>query len=528
MKSAPSRPNGGESGLLALLCLFAAIWAVGIPSRAAAAESPENLQKKLAGANEPKQRARILKDLGDAYIAGDKVDLAAGSYLQALETARESFTLGERLQMAIRISWADRLAESTRELKLILAEDSKNLAARTHLARVLSWSGDLSEAIVQADLVLRESPDHQDALLVKADALQWQGRFGEAIPIYRKLLGRNGDFDARIGLAYAYLGGGNRTGAIETARGLKPANSRQERALARLTAAMQRETSPALDARYNHYGDSDENKLNRYALLYSFWAGNVNLAASFRHTNARDDVRSNRAEDFVVSAYTRLTDVLGVGGGLGFSQLHDGDSSTFGTGHVKADLRVLRGSAGLSVTRELLSDTAELIKNRIRLTNVALYLSHPLTERVNFHGGYSYKHFSDGNHANDLQLVTRYTFYRNPDISIGHRFRLLDYHTQRRNGYFDPNNYIANRIFGAYYIERDWFYTYMDIFVGHQTFRRNEVASDDFIHGGTAALGLKPLPNLAIEVNVEGGTFAAGSASGFNYLNIGPRILFRF
>jgi hypothetical protein len=29
-------------------------------------------------------------------------------------------------------------------------------------------------------------------------------------------------------------------------------------------------------------------------------------------------------------------------------------------------------------------------------------------------------------------------------------------------------------------------------------------------------------------VNVEGGNFAAGSTSGFDYFIIGPRILFRF
>jgi len=33
---------------------------------------------------------------------------------------------------------------------------------------------------------------------------------------------------------------------------------------------------------------------------------------------------------------------------------------------------------------------------------------------------------------------------------------------------------------------------------------------------------------LAIEVNVEGGNLATGSADGFSYFNVGPRILFRF
>jgi tetratricopeptide (TPR) repeat protein len=114
---------------------------------------------------------------------------------------------------------------------------------------------------VQADLVLRESPDHKDALLVKADALQWQGRYLEAIPIYRQILARENDFDARAGLSRSLLAVGDRTGAIEGLRSLEPANARQKREITRLSEAIERETRPALDARYNYYTDSDRNRL---------------------------------------------------------------------------------------------------------------------------------------------------------------------------------------------------------------------------------------------------------------------------
>jgi hypothetical protein len=49
------------------------------------------------------------------------------------------------------------------------------------------------------------------------------------------------------------------------------------------------------------------------------------------------------------------------------------------------------------------------------------------------------------------------------------------------------------------------------------TFRRNGVATNNLIHGGSGSLGVKPTTNLAIEVNAEGGNFAAGSVSGFSY-----------
>ena len=66
---------------------------------------------------------------------------------------------------------------------------------------------------------------------------------------------------------------------------------------------------------------------------------------------------------------------------------------------------------GGNVHREVLSDTAELIDNRIRMTNVGLYISQPLTERVGVYAGYNYKDFSDGNHANDIQLASQYAIF---------------------------------------------------------------------------------------------------------------------
>jgi len=430
--------------------------------------------------------------------------------------------------MAIYLSWADRLSESEAELRRVLNQEPKNIAARTHLARVLSWSGALDEAITQSDMVLRDAPDHKDALLVRADALQWQGRYLEAIPIYRKLIARDEDFDARVGLARSQLALGDRTSVVENLRLLKPANARQKRELARLTDAIDRETASSIETRYNHYTDSDGNRLRRYVLTGSLWGGNQKYGLDYRHTDAKDGTRDNRAEDFLFRIYSRLTDRFSGGVGLGFTQLADRHTSNFPTGHGRIDARLFGGSAGINITREVLTDTAELIQNRLRMTNVGMYITQPLTERLSVHGAYQYKSLSDGNHANELQLVSQYAIYLVPRITVGHRFRLLDFHKQSGSGYFDPNNYIANRAFASLYYENRLFYTYLEGYFGYQTFRRNGLAGDDLIHGGSGSVGVKPWSNLAIELNAEGGNFAAGSTSGFNYFIIGPRISYKF
>ena len=107
---------------------------------------------------------------------------------------------------------------------------------------------------------------------------------------------------------------------------------------------------------------------------------------------------------------------------------------------------------------------------------------------------------------------TRFIF--NPRINIGYRFRFLDFHEQSGSGFFDPSNYIANRVFTSYWLERDKYYTYVEGSFGYETFRRNRVASDNFIYGGSGSIGYKPISTLAIEFNAEGGTFSAGSTSG--------------
>lgn len=494
----------------------------------ASTQTLDELQKSIGSARDGPTAAKLNKQLGDAWVAQDNLEQAAEAYLQALAAGREHFSSSERLRMAIYLSWADRLKDSEAELRHLLTEDPKNVAARTHLARVLSWSGELNGAIREAEMALRQAPDHKEALLVRADALQWQGRYLDAIPIYRSVVARDGDFDARVGLARSLLAVGDRNGAEENLRLLNPANARQKRDFARLREDLDRETSPWIEARYNYANDSDKNRLHRYLLTGGFWAGNQRYSLDYRHTDARDRTRDNRAEDILFKVYSRLTDRLSGGAGLGFAQLADGHSSNFPAGHVRLDAKLFAGSAGVNVTREVLTDTAEIIQNRIRMTHAGMYITQPLTERFSVRGAYQYKDFSDGNHANDLQLVSQYSVYLAPRINIGHRFRLLDFDKQSGGGYFDPNNYIANRAFASLYYEQRFLYVYLDGFVGYETFRRNRIASDNFIYGGTGSLGVKPTPHLAIELNVEGGQFSAGSASGFNYFNIGPRLTYKF
>ena len=501
-----------------------------IPSYATmvSAQDQAQLRQSIQSTTDPRSQAKLYKQLGDQLVRQDKIDDAAEAFSEALSLDAAGFSSAERIEMLIYLSWSNRLAEARAELAKLVALEPQNIAARTHLARVLAWSGELAAAIVEADIVLAQAPQHKDALLVKADALQWQGRNAESIPIYQQIVARDGDFDARAGLTRAQLAVRNRVAALESRDGLKAQTPKQERELVKLNSAVDDETRPTLESRYNYYQDSDQNRVDRYNLAATYWAGNQKLGVDYRHTNASDPTRANRAEDFSAKVYSRITDLIAAGASLGFSQLADRHTSTFPTGALRVDAKLFDGSIGAGMTREVLSDTAELVQNRIRMTSASLLLQQNLTDRLSVQGRYNYKSFSDSNHANELQWATQYALYLAPRIVIGHRFRFLDFQKQTGSGYFDPNNYLANRGFTSFYFENGIFYTYVEGYLGYETFRRNGIASNNFIHGGSGSIGVKPLANLSLEINVDGGNFAAGSASGFSYFNVGPRILYRF
>jgi tetratricopeptide (TPR) repeat protein len=432
--------------------------------------------------------------------------------------------------MAIYLSWADRLARAEEELRAVLAVDKGNLDARVHLARVLSWKGDLRGAVEEADQVLRESPGNRDALQIKADALQWQGDLRRAIPIYRQLLEKQDGFDARLGLSQSLLAARNRISAEEASRSLGPATANQKNRFGQFQESFDAAFRPKLDTRYVRFSDSDKNRLDRYSISPSFWLGNFDLAAFFRHTEANDDQRYKRAEEVSLKAYTNLNESFGVGGNLGLAHFSRGGSSTYPTGELRLDAAFPGARIGASVTREALTDSAELIENGIRATFAALQWTQHLTDRFSFASMYRYGTASDSNHLHDGRLTSQYVVWMKPRIGIGHRFRYVNFRRQSGGGYFDPNDYYSNRGFVSLYMEQEKFYTFADFYVGQQAFKRNGVASKDPIYGGSTSLGFKPTRAFAFEFSVEGGQLATAtsSGSGYNYVTFGPRFLFRF
>jgi len=469
------------------------------------------------------------KELGDNFREHGDVARAAQEYALAL-SLYDGFTIQDRFMMARFLSRGGMLDETIRELNKILSEEPENLEARIHLARCLSWKGDQAASLEESSKALAASPGNKEALLVRANALRWSGKQKEGVSIYREILEKEEDFDTRLGLSQVYLADGYLRGAMKEAGLLKPEYPYQKKELENLHVDIDKATRPDVVAGYSHYSDSDSNRSHRYNVSGGFWTGHLKWGVGYLYTDASGNGRSAQSHRATLSADSRPLEWLWVGGTAGYSRLEGGDSSgDFFVGSVRAGTSVHNGRFNLSMSRNVLTDTAELIDKQIRNTEVATNISYPLPYRFSLFAGYAHRDYSDNNRASDIYGMIRHRFgLRIPSISTGYRFRYLDFQRQSRGGYFDPSNYMSHRLDVALDYDKEKLYAYLCLYGGHQSFKRYEESASSFFGGWVAVLGMHVTKSIDAEIHGEGSGETGGSASGFRYNIFGARVKARF
>jgi len=404
----------------------------------------KKLDEAMKGKTEPSpvmipkdKEAKALsdKEIGDDYVTKGDFEKAALHYLKALEAGRNQFSKDERIEMAKYIAWGEKPEEATEELKRILAEDPENSKARTLYARTLSWAGKLDEAIKEADTILSKSPEDRVALQIKADALRWKGSYKKAIRLYKKLLQKDETFGARLGLTYALLFSRNKKEAKESRKLLKPKFPYQEQEIEKLNRAIEERTQSKLEPKSSYYRDSENNRVLRSWLSYEYWAGKWKLNIYFRHTEARDNTRRARAEDFSFNMYSKFTDSFAMEGRLGFTQFGQGRAKNYLTGQIKAGLSLRNGSLGAYVQRDSFTYTAQLIDSNIMVTRSSLNISQGLSRRLYLYTSYNYGNYSDKNNSHDFLFSLSYAFLiKIPSLNSGYQFRYLDFRHHSGHG----------------------------------------------------------------------------------------------
>ncbi len=481
-------------------------------------EAIEAYRKALTEAQVDQEKARLHKALGDLWALKEDFKKASKEYLQALSLDKRGFSEEEKFQMAVRLSWGKYLDEAIEALLEILKNRPDHLEARIHLARCLSWSGRLGESLRRIEEVLQKDPENRDALFIQANVLRWRGEHQKAKAIYQALLREKEDFDVRLGLTYLLLSREDRKGIQESVKRLKPLYPYQEREFKSLTEEIQRRIGPILGGQYQFYKDSDHNRLNRYSVWGGGWVEQVRWRLQFRHTGAEDRSRRHRSEELSFGVGSRIFDSLSLGGGLGITQLRHRETDHDWTGHVTGGIDFFRGAFGVRFGREVLVDTAELIENRIRVRSAGGSFSQNIGDRLSLFGSYFYRSYSDSNRSHDVQWIPRYTVLtQHPRLTLGYRFRYLDFDQQTRHGYFDPENFIAHHLLFALEVKEGRTSFLIEPHIGYQSYKRYGRREHDFVIGGAGAFEYRIGRNLYLKVAIEGGNDASDTASGFKY-----------
>ncbi len=488
----------------------------------------EETQNNSVLSEDKETKARFFKETGDKHISSGDYGKASEAYIEALKLSRNSFSIEERLQMAIRISWAKRYREALYELELILKEDPENLKALTYHSQILSWAGRLDEALREIEIVLSKAPDNIDALLIKANILRWKGRDKEAIGIYERILMAQESFDARLGLTYSLINTGEFNRVGENLKLLIPQYPYQEKDLKELKDYYKRLHGPAITPEYSYYSDSEDNIVNRYSVKAHIQKEGFKGGIDYKEIHAKSFEYKNDATALNLNLFKRYKDV-GAFASIGMVRLNGKEPSTFITGNLRADLELKELKLGLNLSKDVFTDTALLIEKKIRFTEAGIGLSYPVFERVSIEASYRLRDYSDDNRSSDFMTSMRYNILQgNPSISGGYRFRYLDFKKQTLNGYFDPNNFYSHQLFLSLYLEKARGYLYLEPYGGYQSFERYGEKNHDFFTGGSLTTGYKIKNNLSIELNAEGGDYAAGVATGFRYWSAGIEIRISF
>lgn len=467
--------------------------------------------------------ALLAKSKGDRLAGEENFEAAAEEYVKALGLLN-TFSAEEKLQMARVMSWGGRLKEAQGELEKILAVTPSFQDARVQLARVLLWSGEFDASLKEIDLVLAGTPNDRDALLVRANALRLKGNLRTSIPLYQDLLKKTDDFDIREGLTYAYMANRDKVVTDKNLSLLQPSFPYQKKSLSELKTLRDRQFNPSITPGFTYYNDSDDNQVWRYFVNGTVWLDNWVMNLGYIHTHATSPGWSKDADDALLSTYSRLPFYGGVGASIGVA-----NPGGYLIGGIRGDLDIPDGSLGVNFTSYMMRDTAELIENRIRVVSSSFYTAYRLTDRVNLFGSYAYNSYTDSNYSNSVNFSAAYITMRRPVVlSVGYRFRYMDFNRQTRSGYFDPENFFSNTGFVNLSFDKARFYGFIEPYLGYQTYSRYNRSYSESFYGGACLIGYRLTEHVAIELTGEGSHGGVGVSGAYNYYQVGAGVKFTF
>jgi hypothetical protein len=233
--------------------------------------------------------------------------------------------------------------------------------------------------------------------------------------------------------------------------------------------------------------------------------------------HAFDGTGSASVEEASVKTYHKQGRI-GAGGGLGLVHAGQEQAPSIATGHVKADTSVQGWLAVAAASKNILTDTAQLIRNRIIQKSGELFASRDFPAGYAWSGSYRNSEYSDDNRSRDLLLrLNCAVFSMNPTVTAGYQVRYLDFDRQSGGGYFDPQHLNSNQIQAAVSWEAGRFHGSFEPTLGYQEFSRFGARNYQVVYSAHAAAGYSLRKNISLEISGESGKNGEGTVSAYKY-----------
>lgn len=394
---------------------------------------------------------------------------AGGAYLEAASTIKAALPGKRRGRERARLesreaqflAWSKDYDGAVATYRGVLEDHPELSGARKGYAAVLGWKGLYDEAIEEYQKVLEQRPGDTEARMGMARTLAWKGDFSESIALYRDVLREDETNNAaRMELGRTLWWSGDRRAAEKEVAVLLEAEPPVSGAHD-LDKKIRRQKGPRLSLDFKISDDSDSNHLETYSggVYYSPLSG-LGLTLGFSQYEAsRYDDRATAKSLWLRGSY-RYSKKTTIRSRVAFlsldSPVNPTSEMTWGASVRRTLSRDYR--AGLGYSHYVLLDTAQLIRNDIRVDDFYAHLTGDLGY-VEATVGASYGDYSDGNTRLGAFLdISRNFEYHGVLFTPGYRLDFRDFSKDLNSGYFDPSGFLSHTVYvrarGSIYSER--------------------------------------------------------------------------
>ncbi|MCR4286497.1 MAG: tetratricopeptide repeat protein [Deltaproteobacteria bacterium] len=421
------------------------------------------------------------------------------------------------IELASILGVKKRYEEAVRLLLSVLERNPSNIEARKTLARTFGWAGEYDESIKEYEKALALNPEDPEAQTGLGRVLSWKGDLEGAESRLRAALEKSpANNDARLALANALWWNGEPQASLDEANAALSKNPADIEAL-RLKRRLRHAIGPELNLTFSSSIDSDENKLSVYrALGYVNEDRFLRLSLEYQRIEASRLDEAGEADILTIKDSIDISKWFSVNPRLSFARLESSAGSTgLVAGGVSASWEIQKGlRAAGSAHRYALADTAQLIKNNIRVNEYALAVIHDYNIMTTaLEAGLS--RYSDDNSRKDLSANIALKLMESPGIVAGAIALYRDFSAKTFSGYFNPRGF---RSYSAYLTISDDIYmdrVYYSITgtTGTQAFESKNEDTASL----KASIGYRAGENAAFDAGYKWSKSALENPAGFEF-----------